>query len=170
MLSLLRPSKSVPSIVRCVCWLCWSKSSPEKEQIAKTCSSRHSSHSSCNIFQLSITLCREPPQTVPWTVHLVGHNVLKPGNLGAKSSLNFLNNASRFGETFKVFDFLNHITNSQLQRIPVAMVENVSQLFCFDLSSPLYLWQERSFLCNGEDKKFRFQWLITCPQTRKKGD
>ena len=34
---------------------------------------------------------------------------------------------------------------------------------------PLHLWQERLFLCNGEDTKFRFQWLITCPQTRKKG-
>ena len=33
----------------------------------------------------------------------------------------------------------------------------------------LLLWQERSFLCNGEDTKFRFEWLITCPQTKKKG-
>ena len=34
---------------------------------------------------------------------------------------------------------------------------------------PLHLWQERSFLCNGEDTKFRFGWLNTCPQIRKKG-
>ena len=34
---------------------------------------------------------------------------------------------------------------------------------------PLHPWQERSFLCNGEDTKFRFELLITCPQTRKKG-
>ena len=34
---------------------------------------------------------------------------------------------------------------------------------------PIHLWQERSFLCNGEDTKFRFEWLITCPQTKKKG-
>ena len=26
----------------------------------------------------------------------------------------------------------------------------------------------RFFLCNGENTKFRFEWLITCPQTRKK--
>ena len=34
---------------------------------------------------------------------------------------------------------------------------------------PLHLWQERSFLCNGEDTKFCFERLITCYQTRKKG-
>ena len=34
---------------------------------------------------------------------------------------------------------------------------------------PLHLWQERSFQCNGEDTKFRFEWLIPCLQTRKKG-
>ena len=34
---------------------------------------------------------------------------------------------------------------------------------------PLHLWQERSFLCNGKDTKFPFEWSITCPQTRKKG-
>ena len=33
----------------------------------------------------------------------------------------------------------------------------------------LHLWQEISFLCNGEDTKFCFEWLITCPQIRKKG-
>ena len=30
-------------------------------------------------------------------------------------------------------------------------------------------WQEISFVCNGEDRKFRFEWLITCLKTRKKG-
>ena len=34
---------------------------------------------------------------------------------------------------------------------------------------PLHLWQARSFLCKEEDTKFRFEWLITCPQTREKG-
>ena len=34
---------------------------------------------------------------------------------------------------------------------------------------PLHLLQERSFLCNGEDTKFRFEWLITCPPNQKKG-
>ena len=28
---------------------------------------------------------------------------------------------------------------------------------------PLHRWRERSFLCNGEDTKFCFQGLITCP-------
>ena len=35
-------------------------------------------------------------------------------------------------------------------------------------SFPLHLWQERFFLCIGEDTKFCFEWLITCAQTRKK--
>ena len=34
---------------------------------------------------------------------------------------------------------------------------------------PLPLWQEIYFPCIGEDTKFCFEWLITCPQTRKKG-
>ena len=34
---------------------------------------------------------------------------------------------------------------------------------------PLHLWQERSFLCKGYDTKCRFDWIITCPHSRKKG-
>ena len=33
---------------------------------------------------------------------------------------------------------------------------------------PLHLWQEISFLCNVEDTKFRFEWLITFPPNQKK--
>ena len=33
---------------------------------------------------------------------------------------------------------------------------------------PLHPWQERSLLCKWGDTKFRFEWLITCLQTRKK--
>ena len=57
-----------------------------------------------------------------------------------------------------------------------SQISNVTQNVCswksYGHSSlkrfPLHPWQERSFLCNGEGTKFRFEWLITCPQTAKK--
>ena len=107
--------------------------------------------SSCNTFQLLRTLCKERPRPT----HLIRHNVLNPGNLVVKSSLNFLNKLSRFGETFYSFEIsevvwrrsLRFLTsNNQLQRMlitkmPVAVAKNKSQLFGFDLS---YQWESPS--------------------------
>ena len=139
--------------------------------------SSHLSHS-CNTFQLSITLYREPLRTV----HLVGRNVLKPGNSEARSSINFLNNTSRFGENFSLKYYSNSTLNSCVFE-PVSFgvvignshwksqISNTTQNMRLWKSCghswmkrfPLHLWQKISFLCNGEDTKFRFEWSITCP-------
>ena len=73
--------------------------------------------------------------------------------------------------------FLKHYSNGTLNGCVFEPVSNVTQNVrswksCGHSSMkrfPIHLWQERSFLCNGEDTKFRFEWLITCPQTKKKG-
>ena len=149
--------------------------------------SRHSSHSSLQYIQLSITLCREPLRTV-YLVHLdLGHNVLKPGNLGAKSSSNFLNSASRFGESFNSFEIPEVVSRGSLRFLTSLIMSPTgsckeclkqwlkvalgsSALIWVNSESFLQLWQERSFLGNGENTKFGFEWLITCLQTRKKGN
>ena len=144
----------------------------------------HSSHSSCNTFQLPITLCREPP----CTAHLVGHNIIKSGNLGAKSSLNFLNKAYCFGEKFNSFKISEVVSRASLRfftsliisltasckdRMPISMTKNGSQLFGFDLS---YHWQSPSpvtgkvFSVQWRGHKISF-WVINYmpPNQKKKG-
>lgn len=134
--------------------------------------SRHLSHSCCNKFQLSITLCREPPRTV----HLVGHSILKPGN--SRAILIFwsmlpvlVKIRSSIERIFKVFDFLSHITNIQLQRMPIAITKKDSRLFGFDLSClprvcSRHFWESSSYeLTRPEYMLSKYQRKCLVPWT-----
>ena len=88
-------------------------------------------------------------------------------------SLKYYSNGTLNGCVFEPVSVGVVMRNSHWKSQISSVIQNVRSWKSCGHSSmkrfPLHLWQERSFLCNVEDTKFRFEWLITCPHTRKKG-
>ena len=88
-------------------------------------------------------------------------------------SLKYYLNGTSNGCVFEPVSFEVVMGNSYWKSQISNVSQNVLSLkYCGHSSTkrfPLQLWQEISFVCNGEDRKFRFEWLITCLKTRKKG-
>ena len=87
-------------------------------------------------------------------------------------SLKYYSNGTLIGCIFEPVSFVVSMGNCHWKSQISNVTQNVhSWKSCGHFSMkrfPLHLWQERSFLCYGENTEFRFEWLITCPKTRKK--
>ena len=88
-------------------------------------------------------------------------------------SLKYYSNGSLNGCIFEPVSFGVVMGNGHWKSQISNVTQNVHSWKCCGHSSRkrflLPLWQERSLLCNGEDTKFHFEWLITCLQTTKNG-
>ena len=87
-------------------------------------------------------------------------------------SLEYYSNGTLNGCGFEPVSVGVVVGNSHWKNQISSVTQNVRSWKSCGYSSvkrfPLHLWQERSFLCNGENTNFRFEWLITCPQTGKR--